>query len=234
MKSGLGFLRRRTAFAAITATLLLLYCGGGGVNTGNAKGSTITGRIVEWNGADPSHCTVFLYNASSTPPLPPLPDTTRLRAASTDNTGAFKFVNVFPGTYNIVGQDSLQKTATLIPLITIPAEGDTVADIGNDTLTRVTSFSGVVRKLPPGYAAVCHVPGSPFIALSNTSRDTSATFIIDNLPSRKPVTLIISAIPPSPLGKTCATSYSPGRNGYPAGLPDTLTIQQFLMPCPLP
>jgi hypothetical protein len=213
----------------VSGAVFFLQCLGGGVNTGNARGNALIGRVVEWNGVSPTHCAIYLYRANTTPPVPPAPDTNRLRTTSPDAIGSFCFRNVPLGTYNIIGQDSVQKTATILKSIVIADTIDTTVDIGTDTLAKVTSLAGMVHRLPLGYTAFCFVAGSPFYTLSDTSQDTAAYFILDNLPSHKLFDIQILAIPPSSLGKTCATTLS-----LQNGLPDTLTFEPITMPCPLP
>jgi hypothetical protein len=213
----------------VSGAFFFLQCLGGGVNTGNARGNALIGRVVEWNGASPKQCAIYLYRANATPPVPPAPDTNRLRTTSPDPTGCFRFKNVPIGTYNIIGQDSVQKTATLLKSIVIEDTIDTTVDIGTETLTKATSLAGMVHRLPLGYTAFCFVAGSPFYTLSDTSQDTAAYFMLANLPSHKLFDIQAMAIPPKSVGKTCATTLY-----LQNGLPDTLTFELITMPCPLP
>jgi hypothetical protein len=213
--------------AAVAA--FFLHCMGGGVNTGNARSNALTGRVVEWNGVSPSQSVISLYNAYAIPPVPPQPDTNRLRSTSPDPNGSFRFENIPLGTYNIIGQDTIQKTATIKKSVVIADTVDTVVDVGADTLTKMTSIAGMVHRLPPGYSAFCYVTGSPFYILSGASLDTAANFILAGLPSQKLFDIQVRAIPPSSLGKTCVTALY-----LQNGLPDTLTFEPIAIPCPLP
>jgi hypothetical protein len=213
----------------VSAAVFFLQCMGGGVNTGNAHGNAVTGRLVQWNQANPSRCAVYLYKANAQPPLPPEPDTNCLRTTSPDAGGTFYFRNVPLGIYTIIGRDSVQKTATILNPIVIADTIDTTVDIGTDTLTKATSLAGMVHRLPLGYTAFCYVAGSPYNTLSDTSQDTAAHFILADLPSHKVFDVQAIAIPPKGLGKTCSATLN-----LKNGLPDTLTFEPIQMPCPFP
>jgi hypothetical protein len=215
--------------AVVSAAIIFLHCMGGGVNTGNADGNALIGSVVEWNGTSPTQCAIHLFRVTTQSMTTPLPDTNRLRTTMPDARGNFCFRNVPLGTYNLIGVDSVQKSATIVKSIVIADTFDTTVDVGTDTLTKATSLAGLVHRLPPGYTAFCFVNGSPFYTLSDTSRDTAGYFILADLPSHKIFDIQAIAIPPKGLGKTCDAALH-----LQDGLPDTLTFEPIFMPCPLP